>query len=64
MPAPEVMYQYARGAQKGLTATKKKHLQKNLFIFLHYLSQSPAEFCLRTWEGWLSGYWLVYILRP
>ena len=23
-PAPEIMYQYAQGAEKGLTATKKK----------------------------------------
>ena len=28
MPAPEIMYQYAQGAQKVLTATKKEERKK------------------------------------
>ena len=29
-PAPEIVYQYAQGAQKGLTATKKKQKTKKI----------------------------------
>ena len=31
-PTPEIMYQYAQGAQKGLTASKKKNNMLTLFI--------------------------------
>ena len=38
-PAPEIMYKYAQGAQKGLKATKK-----NYTIWVHTFGKRESDF--------------------